>query len=84
MKTIEEINLNNVKKILIEKKIPEFFSGDVVKVGVRITEGGLIDDLRFGSERSIAWRENQRGGPNRGSSIRAWEDSCWDYAYPTS
>jgi large subunit ribosomal protein L19 len=39
MKTIEEINLHNVKKILIEKKIPEFFSGDVVKVGVRITEG---------------------------------------------
>ena len=39
MKTIEEINLHNVKKILASKKIPEFFSGDVVKVGVRITEG---------------------------------------------
>ena len=39
MKTIEEINLQNVKKILSEKKIPEFFPGDVVKVGVRITEG---------------------------------------------
>ena len=39
MKTIEEINLNNVKKILSEKKIPDFFPGDVVKVGVRITEG---------------------------------------------
>ena len=39
MKTIEEINLHNVKKILAEKKIPEFFPGDVVKVGVRITEG---------------------------------------------
>ena len=39
MKTIEEINQNNVKKILSEKKIPEFFAGDVVKVGVRITEG---------------------------------------------
>jgi len=39
MKTIEEINLHNVKKILSEKKIPEFFPGDVVKVGVRITEG---------------------------------------------
>jgi len=39
MKTIEEINLHNVKKILESKKIPEFFSGDVVKVGVRITEG---------------------------------------------
>jgi large subunit ribosomal protein L19 len=39
MKTIEEINLNSVKKILANKKIPEFFPGDVVKVGVRITEG---------------------------------------------
>ena len=39
MKTIEEINQYNIKKILSEKKIPEFFPGDVVKVGVRITEG---------------------------------------------
>ena len=39
MKTIEEINQHNVKKILSEKKIPDFYSGDVVKVGVRITEG---------------------------------------------
>jgi len=39
MKTIEEINQYNVKKILSEKKIPDFFPGDVVKVGVRITEG---------------------------------------------
>ena len=39
MKTIEEINQFNVKKILAEKKIPEFFPGDIVKVGVRITEG---------------------------------------------
>jgi large subunit ribosomal protein L19 len=39
MKTIEEINQYNVKKILSEKKIPDFYPGDVVKVGVRITEG---------------------------------------------
>ena len=39
MKSIEEINQHNVKKILSEKKIPEFFPGDVVKIGVRITEG---------------------------------------------
>jgi large subunit ribosomal protein L19 len=39
MKTIEEINQHNVKKILTEKKIPDFFPGDIVKVGVRITEG---------------------------------------------
>ena len=39
MKTIEEINQANVKKILAEKKIPEFFPGDIIKVGVRITEG---------------------------------------------
>ena len=39
MKTIEEINQHSVKKILSEKKIPDFYPGDVVKVGVRITEG---------------------------------------------
>ncbi len=39
MKTIEEINLANVKKISEEKKIPEFFPGDIVKIGVKITEG---------------------------------------------
>ena len=39
MKTIEEINQYNVNKILSEKKIPNFFTGDIVKVGVRITEG---------------------------------------------
>ena len=39
MKTIEEINQHNVKKILSGKKIPEFYPGDVIKVGVRITEG---------------------------------------------
>ena len=39
MKTIEEINQSNVKKILSEKKIPECSPGDIVKVVVRITEG---------------------------------------------
>ena len=39
MKTIEEINQANVKKIAAEKKLPDFFTGDIVKVGVRITEG---------------------------------------------
>ena len=39
MKTIEDINKESVKKILEKKKIPEFFSGDTIKVGVRIAEG---------------------------------------------
>ncbi len=39
MKTIEEINQFKVKKIISERKHPEFFPGDIVKVGVRITEG---------------------------------------------
>ncbi len=39
MKTIEEINQANVKKISAEKKLPNFFPGDIVKVGVKITEG---------------------------------------------
>ena len=39
MKNIEEINRESVKKILAKKKIPEFFAGDTIKVGVRIAEG---------------------------------------------
>ena len=39
MKNIEEINNENVKKILEKKKIPDFFAGDTIKVGVRISEG---------------------------------------------
>ena len=39
MKTIEEINQSNVKKIISERKHPDFFTGDIIKVGVRITEG---------------------------------------------
>jgi len=39
MKTIEEINQANVKRIAAEKKLPDFFPGDVLKVGVKITEG---------------------------------------------
>ena len=39
MKTIEEINQANVKKIAVEKKLPAFSPGDIIKVGVRITEG---------------------------------------------
>ena len=38
MKTIEEINQANVKKIAAEKKLPNFFPGDIVKIGVRIIE----------------------------------------------
>ena len=39
MKNIEDINKESVKKILTKKKIPEFFAGDTIKVGVRIAEG---------------------------------------------
>ena len=39
MKNIEDINRESVKKILAKKKIPEFFAGDTVKIGVRIAEG---------------------------------------------
>ena len=39
MKNIEEINKEKVKKILAKKKIPDFFTGDTVKIGVRISEG---------------------------------------------
>ena len=39
MKNIEAINKLNIKKILEKRKIPEFFAGDTIKVGVRIVEG---------------------------------------------
>jgi large subunit ribosomal protein L19 len=39
MKNIEDINISIIKKISEGKKIPEFFAGDSVKVGVRIYEG---------------------------------------------
>ena len=39
MKNIEEVNNTKVKEIITQKKHPEFFPGDIVKVGVKITEG---------------------------------------------
>ena len=39
MKSIDEINRANVAKISSEKKLPDFFPGDIIKVGVKITEG---------------------------------------------
>ncbi len=39
MKNIEEINNSKVKEIVSQKKHPEFFPGDIIKVGVKITEG---------------------------------------------
>ena len=39
MKNIEQINRESVKKFLEKKKIPAFFAGDTIKVGVRISEG---------------------------------------------
>ena len=39
MKNIEEVNKLNLSKIISERKHPDFFPGDIVKVGVRITEG---------------------------------------------
>ena len=39
MRNIEEINKAYIKKIASKKKIPEFFPGDTIRVGVRIVEG---------------------------------------------
>ena len=39
MKTIDEINKANVAQISAEKKLPDFFPGDIIKVGVKISEG---------------------------------------------
>ena len=39
MKNIEDINRSLVQKSLAKKKIPDFFPGDTIRVGVRIVEG---------------------------------------------
>ena len=39
MKNIEDINKEAVKKIVANKKIADFSSGDTIKVGVKIVEG---------------------------------------------
>ena len=39
MKNIEDINRANVAKMASKKKIPDFFPGDTIRVGVRIVEG---------------------------------------------
>ena len=39
MKNIEDINKASIEKIISKKKIPEFFPGDTIRVGVRIVEG---------------------------------------------
>tara|TARA_B100000676_G_scaffold292147_1_gene327477 strand:+ start:60 stop:566 length:507 start_codon:yes stop_codon:yes gene_type:complete len=39
MKNIEDINKEAIKKIIANKKITEFSSGDTIKVGVKIVEG---------------------------------------------
>ena len=38
MKNIEDINKANLQKLIAGKKIPEFFPGDTIRVGVRIVE----------------------------------------------
>ena len=39
MKNIEDINKAAIKKIIANKKITDFSSGDTIKVGVKIVEG---------------------------------------------
>ena len=39
MKNIEDINKEAIKRIIANKKITEFSSGDTIKVGVKIVEG---------------------------------------------
>ncbi len=39
MNTIDDINRANVAQISAAKKLPNFFPGDMIKVGVKITEG---------------------------------------------
>ena len=39
MKNIEDINRASIEKFASKKKLPDFFPGDTIRVGVRIVEG---------------------------------------------
>ena len=56
MKTIDEINRANASKISAEKKNSNFFPGDIIKVGVRITEGKRDE---FNILRSLYCKKNR-------------------------
>ena len=75
MKTIEEINQNNVKKILSEKKIPDFFPGDVIKVGVRITEGKKVPNVLISGDHAKIkdWRLSQSEAITRDRRPDLWQ-----------
>ncbi len=45
MKNIEEINNSKVKEIIAQKKHPEFFPGDIVKVGVKRKKTAYFSSL---------------------------------------
>ena len=69
MKNIEDINRESVKKILAKKKIPDFFAGDTIKVGVRITEGKR--EKGAGASKEPRHREGGCQKGFRGDKIRA-------------
>ena len=72
MKNIEEINRSNLNKIIAERKHPDFFPGDIVKVGVRITEGKR--DRISGDHAKIKdWRLSQSEAITRDRRPDLWQ-----------
>ena len=66
MKNIEEINNSKVKQIVAQKKHPEFYPGDIIKVGVKITEGKR-DRVQYFEGVCIA---KKKGGINSSFTVR--------------
>ena len=66
MKNIEDINRESVKKILAKKKLPEFFAGDTIKVGVRIVEGKRAIETEPLSGNIFERSRPSRGRPSHG------------------
>ena len=75
MKTIEEINQSNVKKIISERKHPEFFPGDIIKVGVRITEGKSTPEVHLSGDHAKikSWRLSQSEAITRRQRPDLWK-----------
>ena len=75
MKNIEQINIESVKKILAKKKIPEFFAGDTIKVGVRIAEGKSPPEVLLSGDHGKIkdWRLSQSEAITRHRRPDLWQ-----------
>ena len=75
MKNIEDINKEAVKKIVANKKITDFSSGDTIKVGVKIVEGKSPPDVLLSGDHAKIkdWRLEQSEDITRRRRPDLWE-----------